>query len=97
MRDVCDPATHADQLAFYEMVSHKKRCYTDGVKHWLHPLHTPYKALLKIGVERKKATNLVRKYQVVFDFLDRKLLTPLTEAERSMWDALGERRDEYIL
>ncbi|HJW97235.1 MAG TPA: hypothetical protein VJ485_03660 [archaeon] len=97
MRDVCDPATHADQLAFYEMVSNKKPCYIERAKHWLNPLHTPYKALLKIGVERKKATNLVRKYEVAFNFLDRKLLTPLTEAECSVRNALDELRDEYLL
>jgi len=86
--------THAEQLAIYEALSRKKICLADKVRNYLNPINFCYPKLKNLGMERKKALELTKKYQVFFNGLDSGVLTPLYKTERFVRGTLSE---EYAL
>jgi hypothetical protein len=82
--------SHAEQMAIYEALSRKKPCATDKIRNYLNPINFCYPKLKKLGLERKTALKLTKKYEVFFDALDDNVLTPLFKTEHSLRDSLSE-------
>jgi len=81
--------SHAEQMAIYEALSRKRPCAVDKVRNYLNPINFCIPKLTGLGFKNKTALRISSKYQVFFDALDNKMLTPLEHYLK------GEFREGY--